>query len=104
MNGEPLLPIALNGKIHVALIDTGCNQSIIHSEVFEKLPKECYRLLEMPKKRTAAMANGEHIYFSHHILLKVSTCGIVYNLKTSVCSSISYDMVLYMVLFMSQIK
>jgi predicted aspartyl protease len=42
MNGEPLLPIALNGKIHVALIDTGCNQSIIHSEVFEKLPKECY--------------------------------------------------------------
>jgi hypothetical protein len=48
----------------------------------------------MPKKPTAAMANGEHIYFSHHILLKVATCGIVYSLKTSVCSSISYDMVL----------
>jgi hypothetical protein len=62
-NGDPLLPISLDSKILVGLIDTGSNLSVIHSNVFDKLSPHFYSKLPMPQNKTAVVANGQHISF-----------------------------------------
>jgi hypothetical protein len=67
LNGDLLLPIYLDSKISVALIDTGSNLSVIHSNVFGKLSPNCYTELPMSKNKTAVVANGQQISFQTYI-------------------------------------
>jgi predicted aspartyl protease len=95
-NGEPLLPVSIGGRIFMALIDTGCNQSIISLRVFKQLTRQNYDNLEMKPGRlmAATMANGQKMDFIEGIKLKFQTCKSDICLKTFVCPTIGYEVVL----------
>jgi hypothetical protein len=60
----------------MALIDTGCNQSVMSLGTFKKMKKQTYDSLELQPKNlmAATMANGQKMEFIEGIKLKFQTC------------------------------
>jgi hypothetical protein len=80
----------------MALIDTGCNQSVMSLDSFRKLKKQTYDSLELQPNNimAATMANGQKMEFIEGIRLKFQTCKTDIRLNTYVCPKLGYELVL----------
>jgi hypothetical protein len=94
LNGDPLLPISLDSKIFVGLIDTGSNLSVIHSSVFNKLSPNSYSELPMPQNKTAVVANGQQISFQAYISTSIKLGNETLPLDLYVCDSINFEIII----------
>jgi hypothetical protein len=94
LNGDPLLPVYLDSKIYVGLIDTGSNLSVIHSNVFQKLSPNSYTKLSVPINRTAVVANGQQIFFQAYISSTITLGNDTLPLDLYVCDSISFEIII----------
>jgi predicted aspartyl protease len=94
LNGDPLLPIYLDTKIYVGLIDTGSNLSVIHSNVFDKLSPNSYSALPMPQHKMAVVANGQQISFQAYISTSIKIGNETLPLDLYVCDSINFEIII----------
>jgi predicted aspartyl protease len=80
----------------MALIDTGCNQSVISLRVFNKLKSHTFEHMKMSpgSKMAATVANGQKMEYIEVIKLKFQTCKTDVCLKTYVCPQLGYQLVL----------
>jgi hypothetical protein len=75
INGEVIYTVNIDNLKYIALLDTGSNVSLIHSNVFRKLHPSVYEILPMHNTCTASLANGSTITFSQLVQLKLNIQG-----------------------------
>jgi hypothetical protein len=92
--GDPLLPISLDSKLYMGLIDTGSNLSVIHSKVFHQLSPNSYIKLHMPHNKTAIVANGQQISFHEYISTTIHLGNTIFPLDLYVCNDINFEMII----------
>jgi hypothetical protein len=86
--------VNIDNSKYIALLDTGSNVSLIHSNIFRKLHPSVYEILPMQHSRTASLANGNTMTFSRLVKLKLTIQGRTVLLEAFVSPDITYELII----------
>jgi predicted aspartyl protease len=94
MNGEVIYTVNIDHSKYIALLDTGSNVSLIHSNIFRKLPPSVYEIIPMENSRTASLANGNTMTLSQLVRVKLTIQGRTVFLEAFVSPDITYELII----------
>jgi hypothetical protein len=100
INGEVIYTVNIDRSKYIALLDTGSNVSLIHSNIFRKLHPSVYEIIPIEHSRTASLANGNTMTLSQLVRLNLTIQGRTVLLETFVSPDITYELIIDMNFFL----
>jgi hypothetical protein len=93
-NGEPFISVSWKGENFRALIDTGCNHTLVSSNFLARYAAEDLKHLPFTNKVSATVANGQSIEYVSKVKFPLRVASYVINISAYLYPNCNYDMVL----------